>query len=231
MRADLFVADKLNISRNKAQELLENEKVLINNEVKKASDKILQDYECKLLDEVYVSRAAYKLKGFLEEFELKISGIDCLDVGSSTGGFTQILLENNALSVTCVDVGDKQLHNSLRANLKVKVFENTDIRDFKSAPFEIVVCDLSFISARLIINDLIRLSSKYLIILFKPQFEVGINVKRSKNGVVKDEKAVLKSCEEFEKEVIRLGLILLKKSKSKLSGKDGNYEYFYAFSK
>lgn len=231
MRADLFVANELNISRNKASELLNEGKVLIDDEIKKPSANISENAKCTLLSDVYVSRAAYKLKGFLQEFELGICGEHCLDVGSSTGGFTQVLLENNARSVTCVDVGSNQLHESLRQDSRVKVYENTDIRDFNHESFRIVVCDVSFISINLIIKDLIRLSSEYLILLFKPQFEVGKAAKRSKTGVVKDEKAINKACLEFETNLARLGLRLLKKAKSNLSGKDGNYEYFYAYTK
>lgn len=231
MRADLFVANKLNISRNKAAEMLKNGLVLINEVSKKPSDLVSIDSDCKAISDIYVSRAAYKLKGFLDEFELNISDFDCLDAGSSTGGFTQILLSKNAKSITCVDVGSDQLHSSLRNIKNIKIYENTDIRDFSQGTYDLVVSDLSFISTKIIMKDLIRLSKNYIIVLFKPQFEVGISAKRNKKGVVIDEKAINNACAEYEKEMARLGLIMLKKQISTLSGKEGNYEYFYAFRK
>ncbi|WP_267523085.1 TlyA family RNA methyltransferase [Campylobacter sp. MG1] len=231
MRADIFVSNNLKISRNKAAEMLKKGLILINDKIKKPSDDVNIDSICKVIDDIYVSRAAYKLKGFFDDFNLDISNFDCLDAGSSTGGFTQILLSKNVKSITCVDVGNNQLHISLRNIDKIKIYENTDIREFNVGTYDLVVSDLSFISTKIIMKDLIRLSKNYIIVLFKPQFEVGKNVKRNKKGVVIDEKAIKNACLEYEKEMAKLGLILEKKTISTLSGKEGNYEYFYAFRK
>ncbi|HIC78841.1 MAG TPA: TlyA family RNA methyltransferase, partial [Sulfurovum sp.] len=155
-----------------------------------------------------------------------------LDIGSSTGGFVQILLENEVKSVTAVDVGSNQLHHSLRDNPKIKVFEETDIRAFKTDEiFEIVTCDVSFISILHIIDDIDRLSDRDMILLFKPQFEVGRNVKRDSRGVVIDDKAIKIAIESFENRTSELGWKLCYSTISKLAGKSGNVEYIYHFRK
>ncbi|MDO9055300.1 MAG: SAM-dependent methyltransferase, partial [Sulfuricurvum sp.] len=111
--------------------------------------------------ELYVSRAAIKLKGFLPYTEWELNGLRALDIGSSTGGFTQVLLENSVASVTCVDVGSDQLHPSLRSDPRVSVHENTDIRVFSAEiPYEIVTCDVAFIPLELILESIDALASK-----------------------------------------------------------------------
>ena len=155
-----------------------------------------------------------------------------LDIGSSTGGFTQILLENDVRHVTCVDVGSNQLHERIKHNPKIEFFENTDIRNFSSDKiFEIVTCDVSFISILNILNDINRLASKDIIILFKPQFEVGTNVKRDKKGVVKDKTAIIKARQKFVDSTLALNWKLNYSNLSKLQGKDGNEEELFYFSK
>jgi len=252
MRFDFFVSKRLNISRNKALELIENEEILLNGknfkasfDVKKFLENLIKkqglnqdeiylskDLNLKLLSEIYVSRAALKLKNFIKENEIKITGKNCLDIGSSTGGWVQILLENKALKITALDVGNNQLHPSLRANEKVIFFENTDLRVFKSEEkFELITCDVSFISLRVLLFYIDKLALKELILLFKPQFEVGKNVKRDKKGVLKDDKAVLKAMENFEKECAKLGWLLKSTQASCIKGKEGNVEYFYYYIK
>ena len=186
-----------------------------------------------LEDDFYVSRAAYKLKFFLQElknFDLKDK--NALDIGSSTGGFTQILLENEIKKVTCVDVGTNQLHERIKYNDKINFFENTDIRNFESDEiFDIVTCDVSFISILNIIDAINTLASKDIIILFKPQFEVGSNVKRDKKGIVKDNNAIQKARDNFLNKTNILNWTLKYSNISKLQGKDGNVEEFFYFSK
>ena len=236
MRLDLYLTQTFNIqSRNKALELIKSDKVKIDGAIiSKPSFNVEQNHKVEILeDDFYVSRAAYKLKYFLQElkhFDLKNK--NTLDIGSSTGGFTQILLENNVSKVSCVDVGSNQLHERIKHNAKINFFENTDIRNFKSEDiFEIVTCDVSFISILHIIEDINRLSSKDIIILFKPQFEVGTNVKRDKKGVVKDKNAIIKSREKFLDYTQNLKWKLNYASMSKLQGKDGNEEELFYFSK
>lgn len=236
MRLDLYLTKTFNIqSRNKACELIKSEKVKIDGMIiSKPSFNVEDNHQIEILeDDFYVSRAAYKLKYFLEELaDFILENKNALDIGSSTGGFTQILLEKDVLKVTCVDVGSNQLHERIKYNSKINFFENTDIRNFKSDDiFEIVTCDVSFISILHIIEDINRLSSKNIIILFKPQFEVGTNVKRDKKGVVKDKNAIIKSREKFLDYTKNLKWKLNYSSMSKLQGKDGNEEELFYFSK
>nr|WP_314520645.1 SAM-dependent methyltransferase [uncultured Campylobacter sp.] len=159
---------------------------------------------------------------------LNLAGVDVLDVGSSTGGFVQILLQRGAKSVTALDVGSSQLSEILRRDPRVIVRENTDIREFESEKkFDLITCDVSFISLNLILKSLARLTKSALIVLFKPQFEVGAEVKRNKKGVLKDEKAVCAARAKFERLCAELGLAVLHASACKITGKEGNREFFY----
>jgi len=236
MRLDQYITTNYNIqSRNKAAELIKQEKIKVDSKIiTKASFDVSELSKIEILeDDFFVSRAAYKLKYFLEEIpSLKLQDQNSLDIGSSTGGFTQILLNNDVRKVTCVDVGSNQLHEKIKNEDKISFFENTDIRNFKSTEiFTLVTCDVSFISILYIIEDINRLASKDIIILFKPQFEVGTNVKRDKKGVVKDKKAIIKAREKFINYTTQLNWELKYSSVSKLQGKDGNEEELFYFSK
>ena len=159
---------------------------------------------------------------------LNLAGADVLDVGSSTGGFVQILLQRGAKSVTALDVGSSQLSEILRRDPRVIVRENTDIREFTSdKKFDLITCDVSFISLNLILKSLASLAKSALIVLFKPQFEVGTEAKRNKKGVLKDEKAVRAARAKFERLCAELGLAVLHASACKITGKEGNREFFY----
>ena len=159
---------------------------------------------------------------------LNLAGADVLDVGSSTGGFVQILLQHGAKSVTALDVGSSQLSEILRRDPRVIVRENTDIREFASKEkFDLITCDVSFISLNLILKSLASLAKSALIVLFKPQFEVGTEAKRNKKGVLKDEKAVCVARAKFEQLCAELGLAALHASACKITGKEGNQEFFY----
>ncbi len=170
------------------------------------------------------------MKKFLQEINFKQNIKTALDIGSSTGGFVQILLENNLQKVVALDVGSLQLHNLLRNDPRVCVFENTDIRDFKSdEKFDLVTCDISFISMTSILEYIVPFIKNRAIFLFKPQFEVGKDIKRDKRGVVKDEKAISMSRREFELKASKFGLILEESKECCIRGKEGNLEYFYMY--
>jgi len=235
MRLDTYIVNKgLCETRNKAQQLIKQGVVSVDNKViKKASFDVDEKQSVTLSQhKQYVSRAAYKLLEFLKELELELQGKTALDIGSSTGGFTQVLLEKGVACVSCVDVGHNQLHHSLRVDERVEVFEGCDIRKFESAtPFDVVVSDVAFISLLYILEDVHRLANKDIVLLFKPQFEVGREVKRDKHGVVQDKKAIAKAMQKFEDGCSLLGWHLVKKSPSKLTGKEGNLEYCYYFRK
>ena len=233
MRIDLFLVKKGFVeSRSKAQSLIKDGMVSVDGKVvDKPSFKAKEDAKIEIFGETrFVSRAARKLKGFLDVHLVAIEGKHCLDVGASTGGFTQILLERGAKSVTALDVGRSQLHETLQNDDRVVSVESTDIRDFQSdQPFEVVTCDVSFISLHHILSDLDRLADGVLILLFKPQFEVGRDAKRDRQGVVTDEKAIALSQRHFERATAELGWRLMVKEVSILPGKEGNHEWFYLF--
>ena len=235
MRLDNYLVEKEFVdSRNKAQTIIKEGLVSVNSKVIKKSS-----FKIELSDEVtlgeykqYVSRAAFKLAEFLEEIELSVKDKTALDIGSSTGGFTQVLLENGVAEVNAVDVGRDQLHKSIKDNERVYSFESCDIREFESQKrFDLVVSDVSFISLLNILDDVDRLAISDIILLFKPQFEVGREAKRDNHGVVLDEKAILNAMNKFETACKEKGWRLNTKAPSKLTGKEGNLEYCYYFQK
>ena len=382
MRFDLFTASRLNISRNKAAELIKSGKILLNGQIcskpsfevgefdkfdgmdelnldeatgvnlkasknsaeaetKNLCEANLTDAaqtagekarsgeqnlkangaKIELVGEIYVGRGALKLKSFLVACPLEVKGKNALDVGSSTGGFVQILLQNGAKSITALDVGSSQLDKSLRTDARVKVAENTDVREFavgfqnsakdgkfddseqnlknqiepkfksgksnfaerdgflsepcepaflpsnltqagsktdesnlagvdfaaktqnaKFVPhaaknvahkFDLITCDVSFISLKEILPSIDALAGENcdIILLFKPQFEVGRTAKRNKKGVVTDAKAVREARAKFELAAANLGWIMCQTLECEVKGKEGNAEFFYAFNK
>lgn len=233
LRLDSYLVEQaLCESRNKAQQIIKESLVSVDGQVvQKPSFKIQEGSKVAIQKhKSYVSRAAYKLLYFLDEIRLDVSGKRALDIGSSTGGFTQVLLERGAEEVSCVDVGHNQLHHSLREDSRVRVYEGCDIRKFESTkPYELVVSDVAFISLLHILEDIKRLASQDIVLLFKPQFEVGREAKRDKNGVVLDKKAIKSAMIGFEDACRLHSLELIEKLPSKVSGKEGNLEYCYYF--
>lgn len=234
MRLDQYLVEEGFVdSRTKAQTLIKSRKVSVNGRaVTKPAFKIT-DEKVEIADEmIYVSRAAHKLKGFLPSLPFSVKGLNALDIGASTGGFTQVLLEEGADSVTCVDVGQGQLHQKLQDDRRVISFEKMDIRDFtRQRRFDLVTSDVSFISLHHILESVDALSKKWIILLFKPQFEVGKEARRDSNGVVLDEKAIESAKTAFEEETDALGWKLVHHEPSTLSGKEGNIEECYCFEK
>jgi len=236
MRLDKYLVEEGYFeSRNRANDAIKAGKVKINGKVAKASAKIDENSSVVVEDEkFYVSRAARKLENFLAEHPMKFKGKKALDIGSSTGGFAQIVLENGVASLSCVDVGKDQLHVSLRDKENLSLHEGTDIRDFHSDDaFELITCDVSFISILQITDDIDRLSKEGtdIVILYKPQFEVGKEVKRDSRGVVQDLDAIARRKEEFEAQTQKLGWELKYQALSHVQGKEGNQEYLYHFIK
>ncbi len=179
----------------------------------------------------YVSRGGEKLAGALREFELDPAGLRCADVGASTGGFTDCLLQAGAATVLALDVGYGQLALGLRRDPRVEVSERTNVRHYQrppgAAPFDLVVADLSFISLRLVLPrlfELVRPGGK-LLVLVKPQFELERAAVGS-GGVVRApeerDRAVLQVREAAE----RLGFGVEGEAESVLAGPKGNRERF-----
>jgi len=235
MRLDNFLVERgLAQSRTKAQDMIKNSLVSVDGKfILKSSYKVKDEEIVNVAEhKSYVSRSAHKLDEFLEEINLDITGYVALDIGSSTGGFTQVLLQRGAKEVSAVDVGHDQLDKSLRDDERVLSCEGCDIRKFESEKdFDIVTSDVAFISLHNILDDIERLASKDIILLFKPQFEVGRETKRDKHGVVLDKKAIGRAMIKFEDRCKLTGWNLIKKSPSKLTGKEGNLEYCYYYKK
>ncbi len=235
MRLDNYLFQNgLSVSRNKAQELIKAMQVFVDNKIiSKPNFRVSDESRITILNpKQFVSRAGYKLKTYLSEQEIvNIKDMECLDIGSSTGGFVQVLLEEGAKKVVAVDVGSDQLHESLRQNDNLEIFENTDIRDFKyKSKFDIITCDVSFIGVEYILQSIDNFAKGYIIILFKPQFEVGNGIKRDKRGVVKDNFAIKKAKEKFEALAMQRW-DMIESKESSLKGKEGNVETFYCFKK
>jgi len=231
MRLDQFlVSNSFVDSRNKAIALIKDNKVTVNGvNINKPSCNVSDNDNIEIHEEfIYVSRSAMKLRNFISSIEIKFHDFICLDVGASTGGFTQILLENGAKLVYAVDVGSEQLHRSLKEDSRVISIENTDIRSFNSSIlFDLIVCDVSFISIDLIMQKLLQFYCDQFILLFKPQFEVGKGVKRNKSGVVTNCIEIDKALEAFSNTLVSYGLNVVTISKASPAGKDGNVEYFF----
>jgi len=222
-------------SRNRALEAIKVGQVRVDGKKAKPSVKIGADSMVEVSDaKFYVSRAARKLEAFLAEHTVDMQQKRALDIGSSTGGFAQIVLENGVASLDCVDVGKDQLHTTIRSDERVSVHEETDIRVFQSVEgFELITCDVSFISILQIIDDIDRLSKKGtdIIILYKPQFEVGKDVKRDSKGVVQDIDAINRRKEAFVVQAVKLDWVFKYEASSQVAGKKGNVEYLFHFLK
>lgn len=232
MRLDKYLVEEGYFeSRNRANDAIKAGKVTVEGKKAKASAKIDENSLVEVENEkFYVSRAARKLEHFLEVYPIDLKKKEALDIGSSTGGFAQIVLEGDVTSLTCVDVGSKQLHISLRKEKKLTLYEGTDIRGFEiDKTFTLITCDVSFISLHLIMEDIDRLAAVGcdIVLLYKPQFEVGKDVKRDSKGVVQDRDAIERRKEEFEAEIIRLGWREVQQALCLLQGKEGNQEYVY----
>ena len=205
MRLDDRVKEIFNISKTKAQKYIREGIIKIDDKIITKPGYILKDEEkndIEIIEEknryIYVSQGALKLKKAVEEFNLKeiLKDNICIDIGSSTGGFTEILLENCVKKVYSIDVGTSQLDEKLKKNNKVISIENTDFRNiqidkenkFQNDNIDTIVGDLSFISLKKIIDKIVEISPKNIILLIKPQFEVGEDIARKYNGVIDDKK-------------------------------------------
>jgi 23S rRNA (cytidine1920-2'-O)/16S rRNA (cytidine1409-2'-O)-methyltransferase len=235
MRLDVKLSHLYDISRQKAQDAIKQDRVSVNGKVVSKSSTEVNDIdviEMLNLKNTFVSRAGYKLEEILEKHRVDLTGLNCIDIGASTGGFTDCLLQKNALSVTAVDVGTLQLHSSLKENPKVVVMENTNARYLKAEqfeyPFDVLVMDVSFISIRLLIENLIELvkSQGKLFVLVKPQFEVGEKY-LDKHGIVTDEKQVIRILNEYRILFKSLNISIVDCLKSSVTGREGNQEYFF----
>jgi len=236
MRIDKYLVDNAYFeSRNRALDAIKAGKVKVNGKVAKPSIKVDVNSLIDVEDEkFYVSRAARKLESFLLDCAVNMQDKRALDIGSSTGGFAQIVLENGVRALECVDVGRDQLHKTLRSDKRLTLNEEMDIRNYQNPQaFELITCDVSFISILQITADIDRLAQDGtdIVILYKPQFEVGKEVRRDSKGVVVDLDAIERKREAFESHCKSLGWILKYQAPSQVAGKSGNQEYIYYFVK
>ena len=214
MRLDDKVKEIFNISKTKAQKYIREGIVKIDDKIITKPGYILKDeekYNIEIIEEknryIYVSQGALKLKKAVEEFNLQeiLKDNICIDIGSSTGGFTEILLENGVKKVYSIDVGTSQLDERLKKNNKVISIENTDFRNiqidkenkFQNDNIDTIVGDLSFISLKKIIDKIGEISPENMILLIKPQFEVGEDIARKYNGVIDDKKKHIEIIEDI----------------------------------
>lgn len=233
MRLDVALTNLgLAKSRTAAAEIIESGNATVNGKIVfKPSFNVLETDKIDATTDIWVGRGGKKLDAFLMDLNFNINGLECIDIGASTGGFTQALLKYGAKSVVALDVGVNQLDESLKNDSRVINKENTDIRDFKDGCFDLVVCDLSFISIDKIINNLLDVAKKDIIVLFKPQFEVGRLAKRNRKGVVTDSYAIESAIFNFELLLKQNMLNILKAQNSVIAGKEGNVERFYHIAK
>jgi len=178
----------------------------------------------------WVSRGGVKLSSALEHYPIEIEDHICLDVGASTGGFTEVLLVNGAAMVFSIDVGHGQLHHSLHGHPKIVSMEETDIRSFEGkrlpARPDVVVIDVSFISLKIVLPVALSLAAApmHLLALIKPQFEAAR--KHSKRGIIRNAMVHQEICDDIAAFAASLGCTDIQVFPSSITGGDGNIEFF-----
>ncbi len=229
----LLFSLKLVRSRSEASDLIKRGKVKVNGKtIQKTSSEFTPEDKIEINDVQYVSRGAYKLLKALEVFNINVANKNAIDIGSSTGGFTEVLLEHGAKHVYAVDSGTDQLAQKLKDDSRVTSLEKTDIRNVTKETIKedirIVVIDLSFISLSLILPKLDELisSNSDIIALFKPQFEVGKEF-IGKNGIVKNDKVIDMSLHKFRQSLGDVCLKYVSHIESPIKGGSGNTEYLF----
>ena len=238
LRADLLLVERgFYESRARAQSAIAAGLVTVNGvAISKASSTIAMNAVIVAgAEHPWVSRGGVKLKAALDHFKIDVTGRYCLDIGASTGGFTDVLLKHGAKEVVAVDVGHDQFHTSLAKHPRVTLLEGMDARrltraDLTEAP-SLMVFDVSFISLVLVLPPVLALAEKgsLCVALIKPQFEVGRAY--LKKGLVKDDRARDEAVERIKAHVLSLGWHSLGLIRSPIEGGDGNIEFLIAAEK
>lgn len=217
-------------TRSQADNFIRLGYVFLNKKIVQKSGTMVSDSDEIKLEkkETYVSRAGLKLASVAEYFHLNFQDKIVLDIGSSTGGFTDYSLRHGAKKVFAVDVGTDQLHPSLRSNPKIALYEKTDIRDFYAdESIDIVVGDVSFISLREVLPHVaenLMNTNTVLIAMVKPQFEAGRH--QVNKGIIKNDKVRRQILSDFE-DWAKKYFVILDKKDSEVAGSKGNLERFY----
>jgi len=241
LRLDKLLVDRgLAASRERAQALILAGNVLIDDQkIEKAGAQIPADASIRLLGEdlKYVSRGGLKLEHALEHWQIDVAGKVCLDVGASTGGFTDCLLQRGAARVIAVDTGYGQMDFKLRQDSRVRLLEKTNARylsqEVVGEVVDLIVMDVSFISATLVLPAVMHAAfpeqsaerkGRDIVVLVKPQFEVG-RESVGKGGIVRDEAAQLASVEKVRQVLLHLGCTETDVVESPILGAEGNREF------
>lgn len=235
-----LVARGLATSRGHAQELIAEKRVTVQGAPGLKASRQVSSSEPILVSGPpprFVGRAGWKLEGSFEVFDLTATGRHCLDVGSSTGGFTDCLLQNGAASVVSVDVGTNQLHERLREDKRITVLENRNIRsltmdDFHDDPhrcsgFDLIVADLSFTSTTAMLSHLSTLLAQTgeMMVLIKPQFEAGRQEVSKGKGIIRDRDVWVRVIHEFIDGATTSELEVVALDVSPITGGKGNVEF------
>jgi 23S rRNA (cytidine1920-2'-O)/16S rRNA (cytidine1409-2'-O)-methyltransferase len=237
----LLVERGLAQSRTKAQALVMAGVVLVDEQlVGKPSESFLPEANIRIKDADdpaarYVGRGGLKLEAALREFQIDVAGLTCVDVGASTGGFTDCLLQHGASKVVAVDVGHNQLDWKLRSDSRVELREGVNARYLKpedfDQKFDLATIDVAFISATMILPAVVPLLTKQgrIITLIKPQFEVGKG-EVGKGGIVTDPSKHERVVDEVNRAAMELGLRVCGTIESPIHGADGNAEFLALYS-
>jgi len=222
------------LSRNKAKAIIMSGKVEVNGKICDKPGSLIANEAKIVINDIrpaYVSRGGYKLAGALKDFSLPIKGLNVIDVGASSGGFTDCLLKHGAKTIIAVDVGYGQLDWSLRENPAVLLFERFNIRNIKREHLPLIpdlaVIDVSFISLKLVFPVIYQLGIPEIVALVKPQFEVGRKAASKGKGVIRDQqlhKTVLNDLLLYSREI---GYYIMDVTYSSITGPKGNIEYFF----
>lgn len=235
MRLDIYlVENKYFESRSKASDAIKKGAIKVDSKIiTKASYEVMDSSKVEVEFETakYVSRGGYKLEGAIKAFNVDFKDKIILDIGSSTGGFTDCALQAGAKLVYSVDVGTNQMHPSLRMDDRVKLFENTNILDFnENVSFDYLVMDVSFVSILHVIPGIEKFinDSNSLICLIKPQFEAG---KMINKGVIKDKTIHNKILDNISRSLNERELYINKIAPSPIKGGSGNIEFISQISR
>jgi 23S rRNA (cytidine1920-2'-O)/16S rRNA (cytidine1409-2'-O)-methyltransferase len=241
LRLDKLLVDRgLAASRERAQALVLAGKVLVNEQkIEKSGAQVEQDAVIRLLGEdlKYVSRGGLKLERALEHWHIHVAGKVCLDVGASTGGFTDCLLQHGAARVIAIDTGYGQMDFKLRQDPRVRLLEKTNARylsdEVLAEKLDLIVIDVAFISAALVLPPVVNAAfpkahedrhGRQVIVLVKPQFEAGREFV-GKGGIVRDEAAQLAAVEKVKTAFLGLGCTHTDVIESPILGAEGNREF------
>jgi 23S rRNA (cytidine1920-2'-O)/16S rRNA (cytidine1409-2'-O)-methyltransferase len=241
VRLDKLLVDRgLAVSRERAQALILAGKVLVDDQkLEKAGAPVLEDAAIRLLGEdlKFVSRGGVKLESALDNWRIDVGGKVCLDVGASTGGFTDCLLQHGAAQVIALDTGYGQMDFKLRQNERVRLLEKTNARyltrENLGTMVDLIVVDVSFISATLILPAVVgagfpqlrdQRHGRQIVVLVKPQFEAG-REHVGKGGIVREEKVQLQAVERVRESLRALGADRTDVIESPILGVEGNREF------